>query len=154
MLPQDPNPLADNPFSHYVAQKLFGLGQNAVSALSVPGEVWKGNLDPTSDEGMDRAIGLAQMITEAPRGGGTGPGTVLGSGIRAYHGSPYDFDRFDMSKIGTGEGAQVYGHGLYFAENEGTAQSYKNGIDRDWSIRGTDYKLPGWVATSANTGRT
>ena len=117
VLPQDPNPLADNPFSHYVAQKLYGLGQNAASALSVPGEVWKGNLDPTSDEGMDRAIGLAQMITEAPRGGGAGPGTVLGSGIRAYHGSPYDFDRFDMSKIGTGEGAQSYGHGIYLAEN-------------------------------------
>ena len=115
-------PLADNPFSHYVAQKLFGLGQNAVSALSVPGEVWKGNLDPTSDEGMDRAIGLAQMITEAPRGGGAGSGTVLGSGIRAYHGSPYDFDRFDMSKIGTGEGAQAYGHGLYFAENPAVAR--------------------------------
>ena len=25
--------------------------------------------------------------------------------------------KFDLSKIGTGEGAQVYGHGLYFAEN-------------------------------------
>jgi hypothetical protein len=37
--------------------------------------------------------------------------------IKAYHSSPYDFDRFDMSKIGTGEGAQSYGHGLYFAEN-------------------------------------
>ena len=38
-------------------------------------------------------------------------------GIRAYHGSPHDFDKFDLSKIGTGEGAQAYGHGLYFAEN-------------------------------------
>ena len=38
-------------------------------------------------------------------------------GIRAYHSSPHDFERFDLSKIGTGEGAQVYGHGLYFAEN-------------------------------------
>lgn len=28
-------------------------------------------------------------------------------GITAYHGSPHDFDRFDMSKIGTGEGAQA-----------------------------------------------
>ena len=73
-------------------------------------------------------IGLAQMITEAPRGGGAGPGTVLGSGIRAYHGSPYDFDRFDLSKIGTGEGAQAYGHGLYFAENPTTAQSYRDAL--------------------------
>jgi hypothetical protein len=43
--------------------------------------------------------------------------SALAQGIRAYHSSPYDFDKFDLSKIGTGEGAQVYGHGLYFAEN-------------------------------------
>jgi hypothetical protein len=30
-----------------------------------------------------------------------------------------------MSKIGTGEGAQAYGHGLYFAENPAVAQDYK-----------------------------
>jgi len=38
-------------------------------------------------------------------------------GIKAYHSSPHDYDKFDLSKIGTGEGAQSYGHGLYFAEN-------------------------------------
>jgi hypothetical protein len=47
-------------------------------------------------------------------------------GIRAYHGSPHDFDTFDLSKIGTGEGAQAYGHGLYFAENPNVAASYRN----------------------------
>jgi hypothetical protein len=52
-------------------------------------------------------------------------GAAGGKGIRAYHGSPHDFDKFDLSKIGTGEGAQVYGHGLYFAENEAVAKSYK-----------------------------
>lgn len=46
--------------------------------------------------------------------------------IRAYHGSPHDFDRFDASKIGTGEGAQTYGHGLYFAENPKVAQEYRS----------------------------
>jgi len=67
-------------------------------------------------------------------------------GIIAYHGSPHSFDRFDLSKIGTGEGAQAYGHGLYFADNEAVAKSYRdmlsqnrlelpNGrvIDPDWS---------------------
>jgi hypothetical protein len=49
-------------------------------------------------------------------------------GIRAFHGSPYDFNAFDTSKIGTGEGAQAYGHGLYFAENEGVAQSYRDNL--------------------------
>src|SRR5215471_5241978 len=33
-------------------------------------------------------------------------------GIKAFHGSPHDFDKFSMAKIGTGEGAQAYGHGL------------------------------------------
>ena len=44
-----------------------------------------------------------------------------------YHGSPHKFDAFDMSKIGTGEGAQAYGHGLYFAENPGVASTYTGG---------------------------
>lgn len=50
---------------------------------------------------------------------------AVAQGIRAYHGSPHDFDAFDLSKIGTGEGVQAYGHGLYFAENPTVAESYK-----------------------------
>jgi len=53
---------------------------------------------------------------------------ATGMGIRAYHGSPHDFDRFSMDKIGTGEGAQAYGHGLYFAENEGVARGYRDAL--------------------------
>jgi len=41
-----------------------------------------------------------------------------------YHGSPHTFDKFDISKVGTGEGAQTYGHGLYFAENPKVAETY------------------------------
>lgn len=51
-------------------------------------------------------------------------------GIRAFHGSPHDFPAFDISKIGTGEGNQVYGHGLYFAEHEPVAQKYKEALGR------------------------
>ena len=47
-------------------------------------------------------------------------------GFTAYHGSPHDFDKFSMDKIGTGEGAQAYGHGLYFAEAEDTAKAYRD----------------------------
>lgn len=46
--------------------------------------------------------------------------------VRAYHGTSHEFDRFDSSKIGSGEGAQVYGHGLYFAESEGVARGYRD----------------------------
>ena len=64
--------------------------------------------------------------------------TVLGAGpIRAYHGSPHDFDKFSMSKIGTGEGAQAYGHGLYFAENEAVAKGYRDALAGK-SMRMTD----------------
>lgn len=45
-------------------------------------------------------------------------------GMTVFHGSPHKFDAFDLSKIGTGEGAQAYGHGLYFAENPGVAKGY------------------------------
>lgn len=69
-------------------------------------------------------------------------------GIRAYHGSPHDFDRFDMSKIGTGEGSQAYGPGLYFAENEGVAKSYRDAL-ADIKVGGQppDLKQPDhWMA--------
>lgn len=45
--------------------------------------------------------------------------------IRAYHGSPYDFERFDLERIGSGEGAQMYGYGLYFAEETDVARGYR-----------------------------
>lgn len=46
-------------------------------------------------------------------------------GIQAYHGSPHEFEQFDISKIGTGEGAQSYGYGLYFAGHEPVASQYR-----------------------------
>ncbi len=41
-----------------------------------------------------------------------------------YHGSPHTFRRFNSAKIGTGEGAASYGHGMYFAENPDVATQY------------------------------
>jgi len=55
-------------------------------------------------------------------------GDAVRGAIRAYHGSPHNFDKFDASRIGTGEGAQMYGHGLYFAGNEDVAKFYKNNV--------------------------
>ena len=50
------------------------------------------------------------------------------SPLDVYHGTPHKFDRFDASKIGTGEGAQAFGHGLYFAESPGVAKSYADNL--------------------------
>lgn len=55
---------------------------------------------------------------------------LMGKGIRAYHASPYDFDKFSMSKIGSGEGAQTYGHGLYFGGAKPTAQWYWDSFEQ------------------------
>lgn len=47
------------------------------------------------------------------------------AGMHAYHGTPYEIKGgFDLGKVGTGEGAQVYGHGIYFGEAKGTGEQY------------------------------
>ena len=85
---------------------------------------------------------------------------ALGSGpIRAYHGSPHDFDKFDLAKIGTGEGAQSYGHGLYFAENPKVAQDYRDALAPGFrptlngvpfsALSSGEQKVAQWIA---NTG--
>jgi hypothetical protein len=52
-------------------------------------------------------------------------GSLL-SPLTVFHGSPHKFSKFDASKVGTGEGAQAYGHGLYLAENPAVAKSYQS----------------------------
>ena len=57
----------------------------------------------------------------------------------AYHGTPHTFSaepgvpfgRFRTSAIGTGEGAQAYGHGLYFAGRKGVAEHYRKVLTQD-----------------------
>jgi hypothetical protein len=54
-----------------------------------------------------------------------GPLSVAPVGMIAYHGTPHLIkDKFDISKVGTGEGAQAYGHGMYFAESPDVAKTY------------------------------
>jgi hypothetical protein len=72
---------------------------------------------------MDAAAGPAKMATAMA---GIVPIAKGAKAIRAYHGSPHNFDKFDITKIGTGEGGQAFGHGLYFAGNEDVAKSYRN----------------------------
>ena len=43
---------------------------------------------------------------------------------KAYHGSPYGFDSFSTDAIGSGEGHQAFGWGLYFTDNRGIAEGY------------------------------
>lgn len=67
----------------------------------------------------------------AATGGRTGydtGGTPDDEGFDAYHGSPYLFDKFDLTKVGTGEGAQKYGHGAYLGDLEDVGRGYRDRI--------------------------
>lgn len=43
----------------------------------------------------------------------------------AYHGSPHIFDKFSTKYMGTGEGAQAFGWGMYFAGRKEVAEGYR-----------------------------
>jgi hypothetical protein len=53
-------------------------------------------------------------------------------GFDVWHGSPHKFSKLDIGKIGTGEGAQAKGHGLYFAEVKDVALDYAQKLARGW----------------------
>ena len=46
----------------------------------------------------------------------------------AYHGTPHRFDKFSLENIGTGEGAQAHGWGLYFAGDKEVSENYRRGL--------------------------
>ena len=48
----------------------------------------------------------------------------------AYHGTPHNFDEFSIDNIGSGEGAQAHGWGLYFAENKDVSETYRERLSR------------------------
>jgi hypothetical protein len=48
----------------------------------------------------------------------------------AWHGSPYNFDKFTTEAIGTGEGAQAFGWGLYFTDLESIARGYAESLSK------------------------
>jgi hypothetical protein len=62
-------------------------------------------------------------------------GLPLGNMI-AYHGTPHEIKgAFDISKVGTGEGVQSYGHGIYFAEEPKVAQEYQKRLSGRTDLR-------------------
>ena len=46
--------------------------------------------------------------------------------VTAYHGGPHSFDKFSTQYMGTGEGANTFGWGLYFTDLEDIARDYAN----------------------------
>jgi hypothetical protein len=65
----------------------------------------------------------------------TGPANYS---IAAFHGTPHKVDKFSTAKIGTGEGAQVYGWGLYFAQEKDVADKYANDLSKpEFTVKNT-----------------
>lgn len=82
-------------------------------------------------------LGLGQIAGEYINPRSLMPKPVIQE-MTVYHGTPHRFPatesnplgEFDASKIGTGEGAQAYGHGVYLAEAPGVAAGYKTRLSR------------------------
>jgi hypothetical protein len=91
-------------------------------AFDAGGELRKGNIVSGGLKSLGAILGAL------PDGGAAathGAAALMHSIIAPlWHGSPHKFEKFALDKIGTGEGAQAYGHGLYFAENPAVARSY------------------------------
>ena len=123
---------------------LPGMVAGAVNAFTAPARSMQSFVDEdgtvTSNfNAPEEAVNVAMNMM----GGGIGTSRVApipnGSlGMNVYHGTPHRFPptaknplgEFDATKIGTGEGAQAYGHGLYLAENPGVAKGYQENVTR------------------------
>jgi hypothetical protein len=125
-------PIPQNPVggSDWMAQQgLTAKPQNAIAGLlgETAGMVGPALMQAAAPKIAGGLLALDDHAMEMARRGVEG--RMVNSGMlqpaTVYHGSPHKFDKFDSSKIGTGEGAQAYGHGLYLAESPGVAGSYQ-----------------------------
>lgn len=117
---QRPSPL------DYAARLLGDAFRGTVEAKK--GQFQRMTTDPAQEMALIQAArgGSKEASDEFVRQTMASPFMGLGVGnIKAYHGTPHAFTKFSIKHIGKGEGAQAYGHGLYFAENPKTAQTYR-----------------------------
>jgi len=73
--------------------------------------------------------------------------------LTAYHGTPHTIQgQFDINKVGTGEGAQAYGHGIYFAENPAVANEYARELGSKIDVNGKPlYQANKTIGSTGNT---
>jgi len=114
----------------YIEQAPTKAGQAIIDAGQRQSALMDKAFDPTGKiliRNPQAANQAAMNLLEGPLG-------FMPAGITAWHGSPHTFEKFDMSKVGTGEGAQVYGHGMYFAEAPEVAKEYQRRLSADSSL--------------------
>jgi len=101
-----------------MGQKLVGGG--------IRGAVTRGLLGMDAPE--DATPIQREFYENAVRMSAPAQGLTALKAATVFHGSPHKFTKFDPKKIGTGEGAQAYGHGLYVAESPGVASQYQRNL--------------------------
>jgi hypothetical protein len=120
-----------------VARKLAPwMGKRLANKLGALSEL--NPITPAFDAGSDLRKGnylsgaVGALLSMMPDGGAVaakgGMGLLHSVITPLWHGSPHKFEKFALEKIGTGEGAQAYGHGLYFAENPEVAKQYQKTV--------------------------
>lgn len=95
-------------------------------------------LKPISEKGIQSSdiITSAKPATDAvikPYSNALVSSAGLINFLPAYHGTPHEIpveEGFKMSKIGTGEGAQAYGYGLYFAQARQVGEEYRKQLSK------------------------
>jgi hypothetical protein len=116
----------------------YAAGAPARVAERGTGTTLQSGVDPMA--AVDEAIvGLKGRAAKAP--------TDEEEGFIAFSGSPSDFNKFSLSKIGTGEGNQQFGYGLYFSDIEDIARFYRDALsDRQpISLDDLDVDAPGII---------
>ena len=92
----------------------------------------QGDMLGTGINAAATGVGVLPLVggpaSKAVKAGGNRVRSAL-RGIAAGHASPHEFEKFSMNNIGTGEGAQVFGHGLYFGENPKVIDEYFNAFN-------------------------
>lgn len=74
-------------------------------------------------------LALLQGAEEVVQNGGLSrPSPADAFFQRAFHGSPHQFDHFSTQTMGTGEGAQAFGWGLYFSSQREVAEYYRDAL--------------------------
>lgn len=105
-----------------------GLLAGALNYLTAPERARTGS-DPSFNpekEAVDMAMNTfgGGIVTGKALRNPTGQGGI-DLALNAWHGTPHNIQgKFDINRVGTGEGAQVYGHGMYFGEARGTGEKY------------------------------
>jgi len=85
------------------------------------------DIETATNEQVKNAIkNPAEFLGEDVTGENAPDGTTFNQS--AFHGSPHRFDQFTLDHIGTGEGVQAYGWGLYFAGKKEIAEFYRRNL--------------------------